>query len=65
MILEISYGEQIEVVRSNDMIRIGIDDDFNQCVSNDYNGDHAYIEITLDQAQKLLTMLQKAIVEED
>jgi len=65
MILEISYGEQIEVVRSNDMIEIGIDDDFNQCVSNNYDGDHAYIEITIDQAQKLLAMLQKAINDED
>ena len=65
MILEIKESVQIEVERSNNMIGIGIDDDLNQCMSNDYNGDHAYVMITLEQANKLILMLQKAINEEN
>lgn len=65
MILFINDDVQIEVERLNNMIGVGIDDDLNQCVSNDYNGDHAYVTVTVEQAEELIEMLQKAINEKD
>lgn len=48
---------EIEVERLNNAIGIRTD--------NYYNGDHAYVMITLEQAQSVIEMLQKAINQKD
>lgn len=57
MILFINNDVQIEVERLNNAIGIRTD--------NYYNGDHAYVTITCEQAQSLIEMIKKAINEKD
>lgn len=57
MILSINNDVEIEVERLNNAIGIRTD--------NYYNGDHAYVMITLEQAQSVIEMLKKAINEKD
>ena len=57
MILFINDDVQIEIERLNNAIGIRTD--------NYYNGDHAYVTITREQAQSLIEMIKKAINEKD
>lgn len=57
MILSINKDVEIEVECLNNAVGIRTD--------NYYNGDHAYITITREQAQSVIEMLKKAINEKD
>ena len=63
MILQIEENRLIEVEVGTHTIGIGMDDDANLCMNNDYNGDHAYFSLYPDQVRSLIEMLQNALKE--
>ena len=63
MILNIEENKSIEVEVGTRTIGIGIDDDANLCMSNDYNGDHAFVSLNGDQVRELIAMLRGALNE--
>lgn len=63
MILYIEENKSIEIETGTHTIGVGIDDDANLCMSNDYNGDHAYVRLNGDQVRELIAMLQSALDE--
>lgn len=62
MILYIEENKSIEIETGTHTIGVGIDD-ANLCMSNDYNGDHAYVRLNGDQVRELIAMLQSALDE--
>jgi hypothetical protein len=48
---------KVAVYERNRELRISIDDPTNQCMSNNYEGDYAAIELTFEQAKALAQFL--------
>lgn len=65
MILQVEEDRLIEVEVGTNTIGVGMDDDANLCMSNAYNGDHAYFSLYPDQVRSLIDMLQNALKEID
>ena len=64
----ITNGEvtmEIESYPNSNIVTISIDDPTNLCMDNDYNGDHAGIELNLDDVRKLHAHLTKLLNERE
>lgn len=48
---------KVDAYEKNRELRISIDDPTNQCMSNNYEGDYAAIELTFEQAKALAQFL--------
>lgn len=48
---------KVDAHEKNRELRISIDDPTNQCMSNNYEGDYAVIELTFEQAKALAQFL--------
>ena len=56
---------EIESYPNSNIVTIYIDDPTNLCMDNDYNGDHAAIELNLDNVRKLHAHLTKILNERE